>query len=359
MSYLSEYEKLMVDMLPLEESPKELLNECQVLLRVPRKNNMYSVDFKNVAPSGGLTCLFEKATLDEYNLWHMRLRHVSFDGKADEGFFIGYSVNSKAFKVFNSRTRIVEEILHITFLKNKPNVAGSGPTWLFNIDTLTKFMNYKPFVVGNQSNGIASKAKVETIPDKDYILLPLWTQGPLFSSSSKDSPGDGFKPLGEEEKKDDEEPGNEDNEILNNGVDKNIVYGCADDPDMPNLKEIVYSNDDEDVGAEADMTNLDTNIPNPRRFTIWQEGHWNNMDLQKQEDERCIVVRNKARLVVHGYTQEEGIDYDEVFAPVARIEAIGLFLDYVSFKDFVVYPMDVKSAFIHGLKIQSSLTEFM
>nr|GFA21210.1 hypothetical protein [Tanacetum cinerariifolium] len=109
--------------------------------------------------------------------------------------------------------------------------------------------------------------------DKDYILLPLWTQDSLFSSSSKDSPSDGFKPLEEEEKKDDKDPGNEDNEVLsieelrvnqekdanvnstnninavsptanaastkNNVVDKNIVYGCADDPNMLNLEEIV------------------------------------------------------------------------------------------------------------------------
>ncbi|GKA41227.1 putative ribonuclease H-like domain-containing protein [Tanacetum coccineum] len=60
------------------------------------------------------------------------------------------------------------------------------------------------------------------------------------------------------------------------------------------------------------------------------------------------MIRNKARLVAQGYTQEEGIDYDEVFAPVARIEAIGLFLAYASYKDFVVYQNDVKSAFMYG-----------
>nr|GEV90859.1 hypothetical protein [Tanacetum cinerariifolium] len=136
---------------------------------------------------------------------------------------------------------------------------------------------------GNQSNDSAGKARVETAPNKDYILLPLWTQDPLLSSSSKDSPGDGFKPSGEEEKKDAKIQGNEDNEILSteepkvnqekdanvnstnnittvsqtdnaagtkdNVVDENIVYGCADDLNMPNLKEIVYSDDDEDVGA--------------------------------------------------------------------------------------------------------------
>ncbi|GJR12885.1 putative ribonuclease H-like domain-containing protein [Tanacetum coccineum] len=69
---------------------------------------------------------------------------------------------------------------------------------------------------------------------------------------------------------------------------------------------------------------------------------------RNKKDERGIVIKNKARLVAQGYTQKEGINYDEVFAPVARIEAIRLFLAYASFKDFVVYQMDVKSAFLYG-----------
>ncbi|GKF23068.1 retrovirus-related pol polyprotein from transposon TNT 1-94, partial [Tanacetum coccineum] len=70
--------------------------------------------------------------------------------------------------------------------------------------------------------------------------------------------------------------------------------------------------------------------------------------FRNKKDERGIVIKNKARLVAQGYTQEEWIDYDEVFAPVARIEAIRLFLAYALFKDFVVYHMDVKSAFLYG-----------
>ncbi|GJX66804.1 ribonuclease H-like domain, reverse transcriptase, RNA-dependent DNA polymerase [Tanacetum coccineum] len=70
--------------------------------------------------------------------------------------------------------------------------------------------------------------------------------------------------------------------------------------------------------------------------------------LQNKKDDRGIVVRNKARLLAQGYTQEEGIDYDEVFAPVARIEAIRLFLAYALFMGFIVYQMDVKSAFLYG-----------
>ncbi|GKE07996.1 putative ribonuclease H-like domain-containing protein, partial [Tanacetum coccineum] len=377
-----------------------------------------------------------------------------FNGNADEGFFVGYSTNSKAFRVFNSRTRIVEENLHAKFSEDTPNIAGSGPNWLFDIDALTNSMNYKPVVAGNQPNGNAD--------------LP-------FSSSLKDSPDAGFKPSGEEEKKDAEDPGNEDSEVtslikprvnqendanvnstnniktvnaagtVDNAVAENIVYGCADDPNMPELEEIGRFSDDEDDISRADMNNLDTyfqvspvptirihkdhpieqiirdlnSLPQTRRMTKNLEEHGflsttlkqrrNHKDIQNclfacflsqeelkkvvqalkdtswieamqeellqfklqevwtlvelpngkraigtkwvfrnKKDERGIVIKNKARLVAQGYTQEEGIDYDEVFALVARIEAIRLFLAYASFKDFVVYQMDVKSAFLYG-----------
>ncbi|GJZ60432.1 putative ribonuclease H-like domain-containing protein [Tanacetum coccineum] len=80
----------------------------------------------------------------------------------------------------------------------------------------------------------------------------------------------------------------------------------------------------------------------------WVEAIGTKWVFRNKKDERGIVVKNKARLVAQGHTQEEGIDYDEVFAPVARIEAIRLFLAYASFKDFVVYQMDVKIAFLYG-----------
>ncbi|GJX92719.1 putative ribonuclease H-like domain-containing protein [Tanacetum coccineum] len=69
---------------------------------------------------------------------------------------------------------------------------------------------------------------------------------------------------------------------------------------------------------------------------------------RNKKDERGVVVRNKARLVAQGHRQEEGIDYDEVFAPVARLEAIRIFLAFASYMGFIVYQMDVKSAFLYG-----------
>nr|GEZ50176.1 hypothetical protein [Tanacetum cinerariifolium] len=83
-------------------------------------------------------------------------------------------------------------------------------------------------------------------------------------------------------------------------------------------------------------------------FPKWVRPIGTKWVLKNKKDERGIVIRNKARLVAQGHTQEEGIDYDEVFAPFARIEAIRLFLAYASFMGFTVYQMDVKSAFLYG-----------
>ncbi|GJV75889.1 putative ribonuclease H-like domain-containing protein [Tanacetum coccineum] len=118
-----------------------------------------------------------------------------FDGKADERFLVGYSINSKAFRVFNSRTRKIEENLHVNFFENKPNVTGSGPEWLFDIDTLTNSMNYQPVSAGNKTNGNAGletnsdvgQAGKENVPDQEYILLPLLhTSSNVPSNSKKD-----------------------------------------------------------------------------------------------------------------------------------------------------------------------------
>nr|GEU89543.1 hypothetical protein [Tanacetum cinerariifolium] len=119
---------------------------------------------------------------------------------------------------------------------------------------------------------------------------------------------------------------------------------------MLEREDIAYS-DHENIGVESDFNNLEPSItkvwilvdlPHGKRAidTKWI--------YRNKKDERSIVVRNIARLVAQGHTQEEGIDYEEVFAPVERIKAIRLFLAYASFMGFMVYQMDVKSAFLYG-----------
>ncbi|GJW44962.1 putative ribonuclease H-like domain-containing protein [Tanacetum coccineum] len=121
-----------------------------------------------------------------------------FDGKADEGFFIGYSVVSKAIRVFNKRTRIVEETLNIRFLENTPNVTANRPDWIFDVDSLTISMNYVPVVARNQTNSIAgtrdnivtSQPEKKTEPKQEYILIPICTTDPLISQDPKVSEED-------------------------------------------------------------------------------------------------------------------------------------------------------------------------
>nr|GEX28427.1 putative ribonuclease H-like domain-containing protein [Tanacetum cinerariifolium] len=309
-----------------------------------------------------------------------------FEEKVDEGFLVGYSVNSKAFKVFNSRTRIVQKTLHVNFLENKPNVAGSGPTWLFDIDSLTRNMNYQPVTAGNQTNPSlgfqdkfdAEKAREEI--DQQYVLFLVWS-----SSSTNPQNYDGDAAFdGKEHAFDAKKPESE----VSVSPSSSAQTRKQDDKTKKEAKGkspyITYSDDEDDVGAEADFNNLETSITvSPIARTRVHKDHpvlqiigdlslttqtrsmtrvvKDQVDLphgkraigtkwvyRNKKDERGIVVRNKARLVTQGHTQEEGIDYEEVFALVARIEAIRLFLAYASFMGFMVYQMDVKSAFLYG-----------
>ncbi|GKC99146.1 ribonuclease H-like domain-containing protein [Tanacetum coccineum] len=104
-----------------------------------------------------------------------------FDGKSDKGYLLGYSTTSKAFRVYNKRTKRVEENLHIDFLEDRPNMAGTGPDWMFDLDFLTNTMNYIPVSVENQFNMdagtqdsyVAGSSGTDKEPTQEYILLPL------------------------------------------------------------------------------------------------------------------------------------------------------------------------------------------
>ncbi|GJQ94524.1 putative ribonuclease H-like domain-containing protein [Tanacetum coccineum] len=487
-----------------------------------------------------------------------------FDGKSDEGYLLGYSTTSKAFRVYNKRTKRVEENMHIDFLEDQPNVAGSGPDWMFDLDFLTNTMNYIPVSVENQVNVdagtqehyVAGSSEKDKEPTQEYILLPLHPHRPRISvedvvQAAQEKPSENFPKDNDVQDSEDVAEKEEQHtlteaeqalkddlermiaqEIAAKAIDDatrqafeeekkraaqatsinklntgrpsvstsnsplvstaNTPYASAAstptgantggssfvylggqipidastlpnadlpiDPNMPDLEDDsnVFPNDgifsgaydDEDVGAEADFNNMDNTIDvspiptlrvhkdhpkgqilgDPKSAVqtrgkiqkassvqqalvsyIYNQNRTNHKDhqncllacflsqeepktisqaledeswveamqeellqfkLQKvwilvdlpfgkkaigtkwvfrnKRDERSIVVKNKARLVAQGFRQEEGIDYDEVFAPVARIEAIRLFLAFASFMGFPVYQMDVKSAFLYG-----------
>nr|GFA44749.1 hypothetical protein [Tanacetum cinerariifolium] len=336
-----------------------------------------------------------------------------FEAKGDEGYFIGYSMSSKAFRVFNKRTKRVEENLHVDFLENKPIEKGASPNWLFDIDSLTNSMNYVPVVVvGTNSTNISGTKEAagqdvkKDVSSLRYIVLPNWFHDAHLESStinaqdicSADAPkssgnsnptatlinpsADHMETLAVETPiptvsslvptaclNDSLEPSS-DTRLMSKRVTSQ-----DDTPSLDNIISLtnrfedilgVTTNTDDTSRVEADLGNMEDNISaSPTLILRIHKDHtknvWSLVDcskgvrpigtkwvLKNKKDERGIVIRNKARLVAQGDTQEEGIDYDEVFAPVARIKAIRLFLAYASFMGFTVYQMDVKSAFLYG-----------
>ncbi|GJU03507.1 putative ribonuclease H-like domain-containing protein [Tanacetum coccineum] len=271
--------KLMVDLLYLEEVLKEvklpakknnvlftetkclvlspdfkLLDESQVLLKVPRHDNMYSFDLKNVVPLGAVntTCYVQ-------NRCHVTILNTldpqgKYDGKSDERFLDGYSIYSKSFRVFNTRTRKVEENLHITFLENKPNVTGSGPDCLFDIDLLINSMNYKPVTAWNQTNRntVANDAGKKITEELANEGESNGQEKEIETSNKK-----GYA--------------NNTNRVSTisqsvSGVGQSFVNDLSTYPLMPDLEDTtdllntgIFSGayDDEDVGAEADLNNFE------------------------------------------------------------------------------------------------------
>ncbi|GJW23155.1 putative ribonuclease H-like domain-containing protein [Tanacetum coccineum] len=358
-------------------------------------------DLKNVVPSGDLTCLFAKATINESNLWHMRLGHINF--KTMNKLVRGNLVRGLPSNLFENDHTCV------AFQKGKQHRAHwSGPEWLYDIDSLTKSMNYERVTAGNQTNGDAGietnvnawQVGQEKASDHEYILLPLMLSNSPLSSSTQNTDDKDADEHNSTIRDSTASPSvsttgpiiNTANENINIGSPNiNTVSPIPNDSSMQSLENTgIFDDayDDREVDAEADLNNMETTmnfnpIPTTRIYKdhpkdhiirdinsatqtrkmtkIFEEHAMTLVDLPKgkrairtkwvyrnKKDERGIVVRNKARLVAQGYTQEEGIDYDEVFAPVTRIEAIRLFLAYASFMGLIVYQMDVKSAFLYG-----------
>ncbi|GJW48240.1 putative ribonuclease H-like domain-containing protein [Tanacetum coccineum] len=426
-----------------------------------------------------------------------------FDRKSEECYLLGYSTTSKAFRVYNKRTKMVEENLHINFLEDQPNVAGTGPNWMFDLDFLTNSLNYIPVSEENQVNVdagtqdayVAGSLGKDKGPTQEYILLPLQPhriRTPVedvapaaHEKPSESSPKDNdvqdsedvADKVGQHQMTEDEQVLHDDlekmiaQEVVAKALDdatrqafekekRNIAsqkraaqatntnklstvrsfvstatmpYVCtlstpsgtnpgessfvylggkipidtstlpnADlpiDPNMPDLEDDcdAFSSDgifngaydDENVGVVADFNNMDDTInvsPIPtlrihknhpkdqiigdpksavqtrgkiQKASLVQQAlvsYISKQNITNHKDHQncllaCFLSQEEPKNIsqaLQDEKQEEGIDYDEVFAPVAMIEAIRLFLAFASYMGFTVYQMDVKSAFLYG-----------
>ncbi|GJX13655.1 putative ribonuclease H-like domain-containing protein [Tanacetum coccineum] len=513
----------------------KLADESQVLLKVPRKNNMYSVDMKNIVPKESLTCLVAKATLDESMLWHRRLGHVNFktinklvkenlvrglpskhfendqtcvaclkgkqhkascnskiqnsithplfmlhmdlfgptfmssvmnkkyclvvtddysrftwvfflatkdetsgilksfiteienlvdkkkgikreysvartpqqngvakrrnktlieaartiigchvtilntldhlgkfDGKPVDGFFVGYSLNSKAFRVYNIRTKKVEENLHISDTRKKDDEGVSKESGMDDQERRENntqddndagpSINTKLDIFSLGDNATLEAIHADLFGDETEMdISNITTTYPVPSTLNKRINKDHSL---------DHVIANIQSGVQTRGISKttneqgfiSAVYDGKAHEDLHTCLFVYFLYQEEPkriAKALSDPAWVEAMQEELLQFKLQKV--WILVDLPKgkraigtqwifrnRKDERGIVIRNEARLVTQGYTQEEGIDYDEVIALIARIEAIRLFSAYVSFMGFMVYQMDVKSAFLYG-----------
>ncbi|GJT51213.1 ribonuclease H-like domain-containing protein [Tanacetum coccineum] len=445
----------------------KLPDESQILLKIPRKDNMYSFDMKNIVPKETLTCLVAKATSDESMLWHRRLGHINFKN-------INKLVKDNLVRGLPTK-RFENEQTYVACLKGKQH-RDSCKSKVLNLITKPLFMLHMDLEKGikreysvaktPQQNGVAKRRNMTLIEAARTMLadskLPtiFWAEAVYtacylgkfdgkvmkvsligYSLSSKLlgytklEPEDGDGPDNENDEQDKSDDVSSPKEV--NAVGQHVTTASS----TLEATHVEFSNDEDEPKVDlGNITNSYTVPTSPntrihkdhpienvigdvktsvqtRRMTkptseqgflsavyeqkthdtlntclyacflsqieptsiakalsdsSWVEAMqeellqfklqqvWILVDLpigkraigtkwvfRNKKDERGIVIRNKARLVAQGHRQEEGIDYEEVFAPVARIEAIRLFLAYASFMGFLVYQMDVKSAFLY------------
>nr|GEU86585.1 hypothetical protein [Tanacetum cinerariifolium] len=397
----------------------KLPDASQVLLRVLKENNMYNVNLKNIVPFGDLTCLFAKVTLNESNLWHRRLGHINFKtmNKLLKGIKREYSVSRTPQQngiaerknrtlIEAAKTMLADSLLPIPFLAEAVNTT----CYVQNRVLVTKPHKKTPYeLLHGRSQSIGFMRPF------GCLVTIFNTLDSLGKFDGKNTDGDiAFDEKEHEfdEKKPESEvnfsPSSKFEDFSDNSINEVNAAGTLvptfgqifpnntntfsaagpsnaaaspthgktlcidasqlpDDPDMPELEDITYSNNEDDVGVEADFKNLETSItvcpiPTVRfhkdhpvtqiigdlssatqtmsmtrvakdqggassiqdaeglglsRFAVWKKSIGTKWVFRNKKDERGIVVRNKARLFAQGHTQEDGIDYEEVFAPSA------------------------------------------
>ncbi|GJU83829.1 putative ribonuclease H-like domain-containing protein [Tanacetum coccineum] len=377
---------------------EDLPDENQVLLKIPRQNNMYSFNLENIAPSGGLACLIAKATTDESNKWHRRLGHVNFKNlnKLVKGNLIENQLNLKV-KTIRSDNG--------TEFKNKDVIEFCGSKGIKR-----EYSNART----PQQNGVAERKNrtlieaARTMLADSFLPNTFWAEAVSTACYVINSPVQRIKltymqvnkkltkmqvqkkiiDAGDSDKEDESaqdcfrgrtwsfmddlerlrgmKGGNKEAEVLRKKVEQYLPVSTAspyeglslvdpmnpeeDDSEIPPLEDI-YQNSTDGI-----FTTSSYNDEGEVAYGLHKLGFCCELKKFGCNLRYKIFGLVGFALWEDGYRQEEGIDYDEVFAPVARLEAIRIFLAFASYMGFVVYQMDVKSAFLYG-KIDEELPE--
>ncbi|GJY80653.1 retrovirus-related pol polyprotein from transposon TNT 1-94 [Tanacetum coccineum] len=249
-----------------------------------------------------------------------------FDAKADDGYFLGYSFVLKAFRVFNTRRKQVEETYHVTFYESMETIRMIQYQANFNI-------SYYVIPYG---------CSLSEIPQENHVPEVIATNKPdIPLTEDTEGPPDLINTEGTHEQ---------------NVQNEKIITQPTAGPSGNNT-ENRWSKDQHielvniigDPGEGMLTRSVAAKLTAASTYECIFADFLSKIEPKKnKKDEHGITTINKARLVAQGYSQEEGIDYDKTFAPVARMEAIRIFLAFATYMNFKVYQMDVKSAFLNG-----------
>ncbi|GJW68778.1 retrovirus-related pol polyprotein from transposon TNT 1-94 [Tanacetum coccineum] len=403
----------------------------EIVLIVPRRNDVYVLDMSSLSPNGA--CFFAKASeisgmfinhekytlviVDEYsreripdiNYFHVfgcpvfihnHKDHLGkFDAKADDGYFLGYSFVSKAFRVFNTRRQQVEDTYHVTFDESIEAIRFTNTSVdEIGIDDSSRY----PPDEFLQKDDPSRQYQVDS--DVSYYIIP---HGRSLTELTQENQVPKVISLNEPDIphiEDTEGPpnlintkGTHEQNVLNDQMitqptdvpsgNNTEVSGSITESLVPNVTQSYISNQasksshpvpqdrwsrDQHIklvniigdpsegmltrsmaakliaasASECLFADFLSKIEPKKVYEALKHPGW--VDAMNKNDEHGITTKNKTRLVAQGYSQEEGIDYDETFAPVVRMEAIRIFLAFAIYINFKVYQMDIKSAFLNG-----------
>nr|GEW28016.1 ribonuclease H-like domain-containing protein [Tanacetum cinerariifolium] len=341
----------------------KLTDENQVLLKIPKQHNMYSFNLKNIDPSRDLACLFVKTSIDKSNKWHRRLGHVNFKNlnkQVKENLVRG--LPSKIFENDHTCVACQKGKQHKASCKAKRGISdqaskqgtyelligrkpiisylrpfGCHVIILITIDQLDKFDGKSDlgFLVGYSLSSKAFREELEKLKKHDNEANDATRKEATYENQNAHTNSTNLL--------NDVSP-----PISTGGPSRAFNDGepsYLDDPSMPHLNDIYASPSkgiftDSYYDNEAMLFRQEVKCTRILKLMLLSLKHW------KMKVGLMLCKRNccSSRFT----RQEEGIDYDEVFIPVARIKAIRIFLAFASYMGFIVCEIDVKSAFLYG-----------
>nr|GFA77121.1 retrovirus-related Pol polyprotein from transposon TNT 1-94 [Tanacetum cinerariifolium] len=369
------------------------------LLTGDRSLNLYTIALNEVALNS-LTCLLAKASSSEFSLWHQRLSHLNFatiNNLVKNNLVQG--LPKMKFEKDHLCSACEQGKIHQKHHKSKTDFASNKLLYLLHMDlcgpmrrvrtdngmefknkTLAMFFDEvgitQQFSAARtpQQNGVVERRNRTLVEAARTILtfanLPSLKPDLSMLKETGKSLNLSVSKVSKVSKKDLEDLFQD----FYNDFDSSKIMKSSTTNVETLINEEAFHEVSESFQGESSSSSLNDDVQQTLRDADWVSTIQEELDqfarlkvwrlvprpegksviktkwiFKNKKDKSRLVIRNKARLVKVGYSQQEGIDYDETFAPVAQIEAIRLFLAYAAHKDFIVFQMDVQTAFLNGI----------